>query len=135
MAAAVLTLGAVAACHDPKILSGPQALQFSLDSIDGHALPYEVSRSADGSVTTVVTDMVLTITEDAKWHSLGHQTVTTNGVAQQQMLQGSGSYVVHDPNATFRDANGNIVWDGEVTNGDFRVMNAAAQEYYFALKR
>lgn len=129
--AVVLALGAVAACDGGKTISGPQVIQFSLDSIDGQVLPHEVSRSADGSVTTVVTDMTLTITEDSKWRTLGHQTVTTNGVPQFQTLQGSGSFVVYDPNATFRDANGTIVWDGVVTNGDFKLTNAAGQLYYF----
>lgn len=135
IAAAVLALGAVAACRDGKTISGPQVIQFRLDSIDGHVLPYEVSRSADGSVTTVVTDMALTITEDSKWRTLGHQTVTTNGVPQFEALQGSGTFVVYDPNATFRDANGDIVWSGEVSNGDFKLQNAAGRVYYFGLSR
>lgn len=126
-----LALAAAAACDGGKTISGPQVIQFSLDSIDGQVLPHEVSRSADGSVTTVVTDMTLTITEDSKWRTLGHQTVTTNGVPQFQTLQGSGPFVVYDPNATFRDANGTIVWDGVVTNGDFKLTNAAGQLYYF----
>ena len=133
--AVVLALGAVAACDGGKTISGPQVIQFSLDSIDGQVLPHEVSRSADGSVTTVVTDMTLTITEDSKWRTLGHQTVTTNGVPQFETLQGSGTFVVYDPNATFRDANGDIAWSGEVTNGDFKLQNAVGQVYYFGLSR
>lgn len=135
IAAAVLAVGGLAACHDGNTISGPQVIQFRLDSIDGNALPYEVSRSADGSVTTVVTDMALTITEDSKWRMLGHQTVTTNGVPQFETLQGSGTFVVYDPNATFRDASGDIAWSGEVTNGDFKLQNAAGQVYYFGLSR
>jgi hypothetical protein len=135
LGAAALLLGGVAACKDAKTISGPQVIQFSLDSIDGNVLPYEISRSADGTVTTEVTDMVLSISEDSKWRMLGHQTVTTNGVPQFQTLQGSGTFTVFDPNATFRDASGNIVYEGEVTNGDFRIHDAQGLEYYFAHSR
>ena len=31
----------------------------------------------------------------------------------------------------WRDANGTTVWDGVVTNGDFKLTNAAGQLYYF----
>lgn len=135
LAATLVMLGAGAACSDRQTISGPEAIQFSLASIDGQPLPHEVARSADGTVTTVVTDMILTITADSKWNSVGHETVTTNGVAQQQLVRGSGTFTLLDPNATFRDADGNIVWDGEVTNSDVRVQDAAGQVYYFAHAR
>ena len=135
LAAAMLALGGVAACHDGNSVSGPQAIQFSLDSIDGQQLPHEVSRSSDGSVTTVMTNMILTITADSKWSSIGHETVTTNGVAQEQVLRGSGTFTLLDPHATFRDADGNIVWDGEVTNSDLKVQDGAGRVYYFGMKR
>lgn len=135
LGAAALLIGAVAACKGHESISGPQVIQFTLDSIDGELLPHEVSRSPDGTVTTVVTDMTLSLTEDSKWRTVGHQRVTTNGVAQDQLLQGAGTFVVFDPNATFRDAAGNIVWQGEVTNGDFKLQNTQGQTYYFALSR
>ena len=135
LGAAALIIAAAAACKGHESISGPQVIQFTLTAIDSQPLPHEVSHSADGSVTTVVTDMILSLTEDAKWRTVGHQRVTTNGVAEDQLLQGGGTFAVYDPNATFRDSAGNIVWQGEVTNGDFKLKNAQGQTYYFAAAR
>lgn len=50
----------------------------------------------------------------------------------RRTLVGCGAAAHHAiPNATFRDANGTIVWDGVVTNGNFELTNAAGQVDYF----
>lgn len=125
-------IGAVVACgSDHHTVSGPQAIQYTLASIDSNPLPYQIAVSGDGSVKTVMNDMVLSIFEDKTWHSVGHETVTTNGAPAAQLVQNSGSYVPGDEVTTFRDAGGNIVWTGLVTEFADSLTAANGQVWVF----
>ena len=131
-----LLLAAIAGCGGGNgSISGLQATQYTLYSIDGHALPYKISQSSDGTVTTTVTDMILTVIEDKTWGSVGHETVTTNGVPSTEVFRNSGSYAtsaVPGPYATeFRDSTGNLVWLGGVTESDVRLTGSDSLVWVF----
>ena len=130
--AGLLLAGAIAACdNNHQSISGPQAIQYTLVSIDSNPLPYQISQSSDGTVKTVLDDMVLSIFEDKTWHSVGHQTVTTNGVAApQQLLQNGGTYTP-DAMTTFRDATGNVVWAGLVSENIDSLATGSGQMWVF----
>lgn len=114
--AGILLVVTITACgSDRHTISGPQTIQYTLVSVDSNPLPYQISVSSDSTVKTVLSDMVLSIFEDRTWHSVGHQTVTTNGAPVAQLLHNSGTYVPGDEVTTFRDSTGNIVWTGLVT--------------------
>jgi hypothetical protein len=134
--AGLLLFGAIAACGGGQdSVSGLQATQYSLMTIDGHSLPHQISQSSDGTVTTAVTDMVLTIVEDQTWHSVGHQTVSTNGVPSVEVIRNSGSYTTSatpGPNGTaLRDAAGNLVWVGDVTEREVSLSGADSLRWVF----
>ena len=130
--AGLLLAGAIAACDaDHQSISGPQSIQYTLTSIDSNPLPYQISQSSDGTVKTVLDDMVLSISEDRTWHSVGHQIVTTNGVpGALQLLQNSGTYVP-DVTTTFRDAAGNVLWAGLVTENVDSLTTGSGQVWVF----
>ncbi|MFL5562480.1 MAG: hypothetical protein ACJ79K_13480 [Gemmatimonadaceae bacterium] len=116
IAAGAVLVGAIAACdNDGHTISGPQVTQYTLTSIDSEPLPHEINRSSDGTVITVLDDMILSVLEDKTWHALGHQTVTTNGVPATQLVRNGGTYVPGDQTTTFRDSTGNLVWVGSVS--------------------
>jgi hypothetical protein len=114
--AGALLIGAIAACdNDHHRITGPQVVQYTLATVDSNPLPYQISQSGDGTVTTTLTDMVLSIFEDRTWHSTGHQTVTTSGVPSVQLLSTGGTYLPGDETTTFRDSAGALVWAGLVS--------------------
>jgi len=125
LSAVSLALGALACNRDP--VATPQVVQYNLVRIDSQPLPYKVDSS------TVVTDMLLSVVEDATWHSTGHKTVTTNGVATTQLMQSSGTYVASGSNFTFRNASGGIVWQGTFSfpPPKYTLTDATAHEYEF----
>jgi len=128
VAAAVL-IGAVTACDGDNV-AGPQAIDYTLQSIDGNPLPYQISQSSDGSVTTVVNDMVLSVFEDRTWRAVGHETITTNGVASTQLVRDGGMYTPAD-STTFRNSAGDIVWVGTVDELAVSVTDSARRVYSF----
>lgn len=132
LSATSLLLGAFACGHRHPV-STAQVVQYYLVSIDGQPLPHQVDQSPDGSVTTAVTDMVLSVVEDGTWHSTGHETVTTNGVASVQLLRSGGMYVAAGSNFTFRDASGTVVWQGTFSFPPpiYTLTNAQSHEYVF----
>ena len=111
-ASALLLFCGVSACSSRDPISTAQVSQFTLKSIDNHELPYQISQSADSTTTVVLTDLVLSVLEDATWRTSGHERVTTNGVAADQVVQQSGTFVPLETNATFRNADGDIVYMG-----------------------
>ena len=128
---AALLLVVVTACRSREPLVGPQGIQYVLLSIDGDTVPHLVSRSVDGSVITTVTDMLLTVFEDRTWQSSGHQTVTTNGVADAQVLRNAGTYAIGDRLTTFREKTGDIAWVGTIAETADTLTNAAGQVWVF----
>lgn len=127
-----LIFGALAACSARDSVSGPQVQQYTLRTIDGHDVPYEVDRSSDGSVTYVVTDMVLSISDDHTWRVVGHRTVTTNGVASVQLLSGGGMYATSNiSDVVLRNESGDIVWTGSFAPLLYELANASGQVYVF----
>lgn len=134
--AAVALLCALAACNrESDSVSGLQATQYTLSTIDGRTLPHQVSQSSDGTVTTAVTDMIFTIVEDKTWHSVGHMTVTTNGVPAIEVFRNSGSYATSTTpgadDATFRDVAGDLVWVGFVTEREISISGADSLRWVF----
>jgi len=131
LGAAALFMGVVAGCDSDHPVSTPQVIQYTLLSVDGDTVPAQVSSANGGAVTTVVTDMVLSMFEDRTWSSLQHQTVTTNGVPSTELVRGSGSYVVGDAATTFRNSAGDIVFAGVVMERVDSLTNAAGQMWVF----
>ena len=127
----VSILLAAAGCsrRDAFRIVGPDSKQYPLQAIDGHALPYQISQSA--SVTTVVNDMLLTVVSDDTWTTVGHETVTTNGAPAQVIVRGSGVFAATDVAATFRNANGAIVWTGEPLAPGFLLIDTLGTQYRF----
>jgi hypothetical protein len=82
-------------------------------------------------VTTVVTDMVLSMFDDRTWSSLQHRTVTTNGAPSTELVRANGSYVVGDAETTFRNSAGDIVFAGVVKERVDSLTNAAGQMWVF----
>jgi hypothetical protein len=132
-ASALLLFCAVAACSSRDPISTAQGSQFTLKSIDDHELPYQISQSADSSTKVVVTDLVLSVLEDATWRTSGHERVTTNGVEADRVVHGSGTFVAHDTSATFRNAQGDIVYEGAFidTPPKFIITDSLAHVYLF----
>jgi hypothetical protein len=126
-----LLIGTVAACSKPDHVTGPRVQQYTLRAIDGFGLPHEVDRSADGTVVTVVNDMVLSIAEDRTWSLVGHRTVTTNGVASTELVRASGTWSADVSNVTLRDANGDVAWTGSYTSLIYDLFNPAGQRFEF----
>jgi hypothetical protein len=116
-------------------VSGLQATQYTLFTIDGHTLPHQISQSGDGTVTTTVDDMLLTIVEDKTWHAVGHQTVTTNGVPATEVVRNDGIYATSDipgpDGTTFRNAAGDLVWIGDISEREVSVMGADSLRWAF----
>ena len=132
IAAGAMLVGMIAACgNDNHTISGPQVIQYTLTSIDSSPLPREISRSSDGTVTTVLDDMVLSMLEDKTWHVLGHQTVTTSGVPATQLVRNRGTYVPGDQTTTFRDRTGNVVWSGLVSENVDSLTSAGGHVWVF----
>jgi hypothetical protein len=130
--AGVMLIGAIAACtRKSDSVSGTQATQYTLLTIDGRSLPHQISQSSDGTVTTAMADMVFTIVEDNTWHSVGHQTVTTDGVPSTEVVRNGGSYFAGTDSALFRDEAGNLVWAGAVTENEVSVRNADGLVWLF----
>jgi hypothetical protein len=134
--AGVALLAATADCsRSSGSVSGLQATQYTLYTIDGRALPHQVSRSSDGTVTTAVTDMIFTVVEDRTWHSVGHETVTTNGVPATEVFRNAGSYVTSATpglgDMTFRDEAGNLVWVGSATANELSLTGADSLRWVF----
>jgi hypothetical protein len=134
--AGVAAVGAITACGGGQgSISGPQATQYTLTTIDGHALPHQTSQSSDGTVTTVVNDMLLTVVDDRSWHSVGHQTVSTNGVPSVEVFRDNGTYAtstVPGANETaFRDTAGDLVWVGSITEREVSLAGADSLRWVF----
>ena len=132
-ASALLLFCAVSACSSRDPISTAQASQFTLKSIDDHELPYQISQSADSTTTVVVTDLVLSVLEDATWRTSGHERVTMNGLATDEVVHGNGTFVVHDTSATFRNSEGDIVYEGSFieTPPKFIMTDTLAHVYLF----
>ena len=109
----------------------PVATNYGLTSINGSPLPYQVDQSADGTVTFVVTDMVLTLVDNGTWHSSGHRTVTNNGVQSVQTLTGEGGYSVQGSAATFVDNDNTVAYSGSVSGNTYTLTNRVQQVYVF----
>jgi hypothetical protein len=105
----------------------PAATNYSLTTINGSPLPYQVDQSPDGAVTFVVTDMVLTLVDNGTWHSSGHRTVTNHGVPDVQALSGEGGYTLQGSAATFIDNNNNVVWSGSVSGNTYTLTDRLQQ--------
>jgi len=131
LGAMALLIGAVVGCDRDHPVATPQVIQYNLLSVDGDTVPAQVSSTNGGAVTTVVTDMVLSMFEDRTWSSLQHQTVTTNGVPSAELVRGSGSYAVGDAETTFRNGAGDIVFAGVVKETVDSLTNAAGQIWVF----
>lgn len=131
LGAAALLAGAVVGCDSDHPVAPRQAIQYTLLSVDGDTVPAQVSSANGGAVTTVVTDMVLSLFDDRTWSSLHHQTVTTNGVANTELVRGNGTYVVGDAETTFRNGAGDIVYTGVVKERVDSLTNAAGQMWVF----
>ncbi|HWE41302.1 MAG TPA: hypothetical protein VG432_02310 [Gemmatimonadaceae bacterium] len=131
LGAAALVGGAVIACDSDRPVATPQVIQYNLLSVDGDTVPALVSSTNGGAVTTVVTDMVLSLFDDRTWSSLRHQTVTTNGVPSTELVRGNGSYAVGDAETTFRNSAGDIVFTGVVKERVDSLTNAAGQMWVF----
>jgi len=131
LGAAVLLIGASAGCDNDHPTATPQVIQYNLLSVDGDTVPSQVSSTNGGTVTTEVTDMVLSLFEDRTWSSIQHQTVTTNGVPTTELVRGSGSYAVGDAETTLRNSAGDIVFAGMVSERLDSLTNAAGQVWVF----
>jgi hypothetical protein len=132
----VAVVGVIAACgRNQDSVSGLQASQYTLFTIDGHTLPHQISQSGDGTVTTTVNDMLLTIVEDKTWHAVGHQTVTTNGVPVTAVFRNNGTYATSDipgpHGTTFRDATGDLIWIGDISDREVAVLGADSLVWAF----
>jgi hypothetical protein len=117
--------------RDPITITGPETSQYTLRAIENHALPYQVDQSPDGTVTTVVNDMVLTMVSDGTWATVGHETVTTNGTPAEVLVRQSGVYVATALGATFRDGSGNVVWTGDSVPPEYVLTDAQGRGYRF----
>ena len=133
MLAGLLLLVAAAACsrRDSVRIMGPDSRQFPLRTIDGHALPYQISQSAGATTTTVVDDMLLTMVSDDTWTTVGHETVTTNGAPAQVIVRGSGSFATTSGTETFRDAGGVVVWTGQSVPPSYLLTDTVGMAYLF----
>lgn len=127
-----LLLGAFA-CGGREPVATAQVVQYNLISIDSQPLPHQVSQSPDSSVKTSITDMLLSVADNATWHSTGHKTVTTNGVPSAQLMQSAGSYVASGSSLTFRNSAGDLVWQGTFSfpPPKYTLTDAQAHEYVF----
>ncbi len=132
-AVALLLVGALTACSSRDPVSTAQVSQFTLKSVDNHELPYEISQSADGSTSVVLTDLVLSVLEDQTWRTSGHERITTNGVGADQVVHGNGTFVAHDTSATFLNTQGDIVYEGAFidTPPKFIITDSLAHVYLF----
>ena len=117
--------------REPVTITGPETSQYTLRTIENHALPYQIDQSPDGTVTTVVEDMVLTMVSDGTWSTVGHETVTTNGTPAQVLVRQSGVYVATALGATFRDGSGNVVWTGDSVPPEYVLTDAQGRGYRF----
>jgi hypothetical protein len=131
LGAAALVIGAVVGCDSDHPVATPQVIQYTLLSVDGDTVPAQVSSTSGGAVTTVVTDMVLSMFDDRTWSSLQHRTVTTNGAPSTELVRANGSYVVGDAETTFRNSAGEIVFAGVVKERVDSLTNAAGQMWVF----
>lgn len=116
---------------DGVTITGPETRQYVLRTIENHVLPYQIDQSPDGTVTTVVDDMTLTMVSDGTWAMVGHETVTTNGTPAQVLVREGGVYVATSLGATFRDASGNVVWTGEPLPPEYVLTDAQGRAYRF----
>lgn len=133
MLAGLSLLVAAAACsrRDSVRIIGPDSKQFPLRTIDGHALPYQISQ-AGATTTTVVNDMLLTMVSDDTWTTVGHETVTTNGTPAQVVVRGSGSFAATtNGTETFRDAGGVTVWTGQSVPPSYVLTDTLGMAYLF----
>ena len=128
---AAFLAGAIVACDSDHPVATPQVIQYTLLSVDGDTVPAQVSSTNAGAVTTVVTDMVLSMFDDRTWSSLQHQTVTTNGTPSTELVRQNGSYVPGDAVTTFRNSAGDVVFTGVVKERVDSLTNAAGQMWVF----
>lgn len=128
----LLVLG-VSGCsrRDVVRITGPEASQYTLRAIDNQALPHQIDQSPDGTVTTVVDDMMLTVVSDGTWATIGHETVTTNGTPAQVLVRQGGVYATTALGTTFRDPNGAVVWKGESLSPGYLLTDAQGRAYRF----
>ena len=129
----VLLLLGGSGCSRPEPLSitGPEVSQYVLQTIDGRGLPYQIDQSPDGTQTTVVNDMVLTLVSDGTWSTVGHETVTTNGTPTQLVVRGSGAYVTGETGTAFHAADGAVVWTGESLSPGYVLTDTQGRRYLF----
>lgn len=132
-ALALLLFCVFTACSSRDPISTAQVSQFTLKSIDNHELPYQISQSADSSTTVVLTDLVLSVLEDATWRTSGHERITTNGVAVDQAVHENGTFDAIDANANFRNSQGDIVYQAVFvdTPPEFILTDSLAHVYLF----
>jgi hypothetical protein len=112
------------ACGGSSNTTAPVVTNYSLNKIDGFALPHQVDQSTDGTVTFVMTDMVLSVADVGTWHSSGHRTATNNGVASVQDLENGGHYTVQGASITFLTNNADVAWTGTSTDNSYTLSDA-----------
>jgi hypothetical protein len=128
---ALLGLVALLACDSDKAITAPVATQYHLQTINGSALPYQIDQSSDGTVTYVITDMVLSVDDYGSWVSSGHRTVTTNGVPAVQPIQDGGVYSGNGSSVTFANFNGGLIWTGTLSANTYNLMDLSTNTYVF----
>ena len=128
---ALLGLVALIACDSDKSATAPVVTQYSLQTINGSALPYQIDQSSDGTVTYVITDMLLSVDDFGSWHSSGHRTVTTNGVPAVQTIQDGGVYGGNGSSVTFGNNNGVLVWTGTLSDNKYTLTDLSTNIYVF----
>lgn len=128
---ALLGLVALLACDGDKAVATPVATHYSLQTINGSALPYQIDQSSDGTITYVISDMVLSVDDFGSWRSSGHRTVTTNGVPAIQAIQDGGVYSGNGSYVTFANYNGGLTWTGNLSANTYTLLDLSTNTYVF----
>jgi hypothetical protein len=128
---ALLSLVTLMACDGDKAVTAAIETRYSLQTINGSALPYQIDQSGDGTVTYVITDMVLSVDDFGNWSSSGHRTVTTNGTPSVQTIQDHGIYGSSGSSVTFGNNNGVLVWTGTLSDNKYTLMDLSTNTYVF----
>ena len=71
---------------------------YSLQSVNGSALPFT---STSGATTTITTDDVMTLFQGFTYSETAHRRITTNGVASDVTVNETGSFLVLGTSMTF----------------------------------
>jgi hypothetical protein len=128
---ALLGLVALMACDGDKAVTAAVETQYNLQTINGSALPYQIDQSSDGTVTYVITDMLVSVDDFGSWRSSGHRTVTTNGVPAVQAIQDGGVYSGNGSSVTFANYNGGLMWTGSLSANKYTLIDLSLNTYVF----